>query len=569
MAGQQFEYTFDWIGNRLSTAAGGDESGAGLRPASYTPNSLNQYTQRTVPTWVSVQGEASSNATVTVNLHREASSNVTVTVDVQPTKRHGDYFWTELWLNNSTGAVYQAMTNVAALRRTNLPDVVSSTVGSLFQPKTPELFQHDADGNLTNDGRWTLTWDAENRLVAIEGKPNIPDGAKKKVDCTYDYRSRRTQKTVSTWNGSAYVAQSTNRFLYDGWNLVAVLNGTNGLLYSFTWGADLNGSLQGAGGIGGLISMTVQSGTLAGTYFYCYDGNGNVVALVNAADGTLAAQYEYGAFGELIRATGPLAFLNPFRFSTKYQDDETGFLYYGYRYYNPTTGRWLSRDPLGEIGFELLRGRRSQVLNTAGNLYNFAKNQPVNLFDPSGLYDLQFDSFNGFTDQDKKDIANSISRTGGSATKLRDEAKTLLDKLKQSSCPCPKLQDELNKLIKIANKVINGVNSKSENLEIEQGEISGGTYALTTISLVPGYDPVLRFNNKSLDWHKAPQNNLGLTVLHELTHLYGTEDNDSAGRFMNAHTIEILVEGIEKHIYYKDMLRECQKAQKKAQEQKK
>jgi uncharacterized protein RhaS with RHS repeats len=45
-----------------------------------------------------------------------------------------------------------------------------------------------------------------------------------------------------------------------------------------------------------------------------------------------------GPFGELIRATGPMAKLNPFRFSTKYQDDETDFLYYGYRYYNPSTG---------------------------------------------------------------------------------------------------------------------------------------------------------------------------------------------------------------------------------------
>src|SRR5208283_3739186 len=50
-----------------------------------------------------------------------------------------------------------------------------------------------------------------------------------------------------------------------------------------------------------------------------------------------------GPFGEVIRATGPMAKANPFRFSTKYQDDETDLLYYGYRYYNPAMGRWLSR----------------------------------------------------------------------------------------------------------------------------------------------------------------------------------------------------------------------------------
>jgi RHS repeat-associated protein len=65
--------------------------------------------------------------------------------------------------------------------------------------------------------------------------------------------------------------------------------------------------------------------------------------------------YRYGPFGEVIRATGPMAKLNPFRFSTKYQDDETDFLCFGFRYYNPSTGRWLSRDPAEEEegGFNL------------------------------------------------------------------------------------------------------------------------------------------------------------------------------------------------------------------------
>ncbi len=58
-----------------------------------------------------------------------------------------------------------------------------------------------------------------------------------------------------------------------------------------------------------------------------------------------------GPFGELLRATGPMAKANPFRFSTKYQDDESDLLYYGLRYYNPSTGRWNSRDPLGDRAF--------------------------------------------------------------------------------------------------------------------------------------------------------------------------------------------------------------------------
>ena len=65
--GQQFEYGFDDIGNRTSTKAGGDQSGAGLRPASYAANSLNQYTNRTVPNAFDVIGIANAASSVTVN----------------------------------------------------------------------------------------------------------------------------------------------------------------------------------------------------------------------------------------------------------------------------------------------------------------------------------------------------------------------------------------------------------------------------------------------------------------------------------------------------------------------
>ena len=70
-----------------------------------------------------------------------------------------------------------------------------------------------------------------------------------------------------------------------------------------------------------------------------------------------------GPFGEVIRATGPMAKVNPFMFSTKFYDWESGLYYYGYRYYNPSTGRWPSRDPLTEPGFSLLRQQASRVVS--------------------------------------------------------------------------------------------------------------------------------------------------------------------------------------------------------------
>ena len=70
----------------------------------------------------------------------------------------------------------------------------------------------------------------------------------------------------------------------------------------------------------------------------------------NQSVGAKSRTTNLGPFGEVIRATGPMAKLNPFRFSTKYQDDESDLVYYGYRYYNASTGRWLSRDPIDEQG---------------------------------------------------------------------------------------------------------------------------------------------------------------------------------------------------------------------------
>lgn len=83
-------------------------------------------------------------------------------------------------------------------------------------------------------------------------------------------------------------------------------------------------------------------------------------------------------FGELLRATGPMAKANPFRFSTKYQDDESDLLYYGYRYYNASTGRWLSRDPIEEQGGQ--------------NLYAFCYNNGINRIDRDGRVALADDA---------------------------------------------------------------------------------------------------------------------------------------------------------------------------------
>lgn len=361
VAGQQFDYNFDAIGNRTNTTVNG-------RGATYTPNALNQYVSRQVPGAVDVLGAADPAATVTVN---------NLPVDG---RGPGGYFSKILAVNNANAPVAQAV-DVLALRAeagASGADVVAETQGGVFVAQNPESFLYDDDGNLTRDGRWTYAWDAENRLVTMTAISTVPAAAKKQLTFAYDWTNRRVQKWVFGWNEAtaAYnsAAASTIRFIYDGWNLVAELDGNNAALRTYVWGLDLSDTLQGAGGVGGLLALNDYAvvGVGARSHFVSYDGNGNLTVLVNASDSTITAQYVYGPFGENLRASGSIARANPIRWSSKYTDEESGLCYYGFRFYQPQTGRWISRDPIDEQG--------------GMNIYGFCNSDSVNLIDSYGMF---------------------------------------------------------------------------------------------------------------------------------------------------------------------------------------
>lgn len=98
-----------------------------------------------------------------------------------------------------------------------------------------------------------------------------------------------------------------------------------------------------------------------------YDAKGNVSAVINSSD-TIVAAYGYDVFGNTVSETGTLE--QPYRFSTKRHYDGFGMVYYGYRFYQPSTGRWLTRDPIGEEG--------------GLNLYGFVGNNALNNRDSFG-----------------------------------------------------------------------------------------------------------------------------------------------------------------------------------------
>jgi RHS repeat-associated protein len=321
VAGQDFSYAFDDIGNRTTT--GGRPSAA----STYTVNRLNQYSSRTVAPYVDVLGVANPTTNVTVNGNTA--------------NRKGEHFHWPLNVPN-TSAQYTNLTIVSQYGATQ------TQTGAVYVAASTESFQPDADGNLISDGRWTYTWDGENRLIQMIRDTDTPAGARQKLVFEYDHQGRRIRKQFFTYSGG-WQEQTDAVFLYDGWNLVAELNAnsSNAKIRSYVWGSDLSGSLQGAGGVGGLLKVTYVGASTTNA-FVPYDGNGNVSALVDAANGSTCARYEYGPFAEPVRISGTLGKANPIRFSSKYADDECDLLYYGFRYYSPLTGRWLSRDPVSE-----------------------------------------------------------------------------------------------------------------------------------------------------------------------------------------------------------------------------
>jgi RHS repeat-associated protein len=108
---------------------------------------------------------------------------------------------------------------------------------------------------------------------------------------------------------------------------------------------------------------------VSATYYYLHDANKNVSELLDSS-GNIMAHYEYSPFGKQTVASGSYTD-NPFRFSTEYYEQETGLVYYNFRYYSPELGRWLNRDPIGEEG--------------GWNLYGMVGNDAINNWDYLGL----------------------------------------------------------------------------------------------------------------------------------------------------------------------------------------
>jgi len=310
------------------------------------------------------------------------------------------------------------------------------TTGALTNSAAPT---YDAAGNTLTINGAVYAYDQKNQLKSISGLDS--NGAMVTVNHQYDSMGRRISSTVNN---------QSILYVYDGWNVVEEYSSSN--LQSFdlktilTWGIDLSGSAQGAGGVGGLLfTEDITSNT---TWHHHYDGNGNVTHLTNASGQTVAT-YTYDAFGNTVTATGVAATANRYRFSTKPIDEHiatTPLYYYGYRYYHPQTGRWINRDPIEEEG--------------GLNLYGFVGNNGVDEFDivgRRGFWDWVQDIFDN-ADQTETALVRDTCMAFGSAMLLEEcikARKALLKCINDPECDLDAAERYKDKVCKLAEKGCN------------------------------------------------------------------------------------------------------------------
>ena len=343
----------DGIGNRTSVEQSRDD-GQPPRSFGYTPNALNQYSAMTHPSFVEVSGSAAESSTVTVN--NEA------------TTRQGGTFRKELTGDNSAGPQWLDA---------EITDGTTTADGSLPLPPASVTPIHDNDGNLTFDGLWNYTWDATNRLIRIERNAALVTAGAPYLRIEYDYDSqgRRIRSSTFTTNAATTPSKQT-LFIFHGWKCVAELDALDGnqAIRKYTWGLDLAGDPGdfSTGNIGAILWLVDSASNK--THVHLYDRNGNVSGLVDSTTRKKSATYDYDAFGQLVVSYGEYAKNNPFTYSTKHTDFDSGLCYYGYRWYSPNHGRWTSRDPIGESG--------------GMNMYGFVGSDGVNWIDIFGLYGI-------------------------------------------------------------------------------------------------------------------------------------------------------------------------------------
>lgn len=255
-------------------------------------------------------------------------------------------------LNLGSNQLVVTVTDVSGNTATEVVEFVKQSSGG------QQFFSYDNNGNLITQWIYTngvietnsYTYDMENRLTAATRSGAIA------LECWYDGYGRRLAKRE-------VVAGVTNTvlYVYDGWEVMAVLAGDGRMLEYYTYGLGV------ADGVGDTVSVRHHPGSSTNGTVYIHDNHRGDVTVSRLGMTTLAT-YEYEPFGNRRSSWG--CYQNRFLFSSKEYDRSVGLYYYGFRFYVPALGRWQSEDPIRESG----------GINIQGGFGN----NPLNSVDPLG-----------------------------------------------------------------------------------------------------------------------------------------------------------------------------------------
>ena len=316
-------YNYDPAGNRLAETTLSGTTGGQF-------NSVNQLTALGGATGQTVAGNTSA-----------AVSSVMVNA-VPATVSNATNFTASVPLPNGTNVVSLVAQPTASSTPVTTQRVQIVTTGS-----APTVLTYDVNGNCTQDENDnTYTWDALNRLIAIVYHSGTNAG--NHTEMAYDGLSRRIQivERSGTTIGSGTI-NSTKDYLWIGSEMAEERNASNTVIKRF------------------FPQGEQQSGT---AYYYSRDHLGSVREMVDSS-GNIQARYSYDSFGRTTLVQG--ANLATFQYAMTYAHQPSGLNLTLFRAFDPNTGRWLSRDPIGE--------------EVGPNLYQYAFNDPADWTDMLGL----------------------------------------------------------------------------------------------------------------------------------------------------------------------------------------
>ena len=343
-------YGYDTL-NRLNGLA---NSWAGSFGFSY--DALSRRTQLTRPNGVTTNYSYDSVSHLLSVLHQAGSTTLdgaSYTYDFAGNRTSKTNYLNGTTWNYGYDAIYELLqvTHGGSTKESFSYDAVGNRLSSLSVPSysynsSNELtansngsYTYDANGNTLSDAQGrSFTWDFENRLTQAV----VPGTNGGTTTFKYDPFGRRIQKSGPL---------GTTNYLYDGPNSVEEADGAGNVLARY---AEDQG-----------VDQPLAQFRSAVASYYQQDGIGSVSALTNST-GLVASSYTYDSFGKLTASTGTLT--NPFQYTGREFDQETGIYQYRARYYDPQIGRFISED----------------ALRTPGNLYPYVSNSPLNWVDPTG-----------------------------------------------------------------------------------------------------------------------------------------------------------------------------------------